>query len=1289
VVLIGVVAFALWGCDDDGNEPDCDDVEHPCEEAGARQCADDGSNAIWECREREDSCLAWAEVEACSEAQDCTAVEDVPTCVCDDECETEGAIYCVGDVVVECVSDGGCLVQEDQADCAAEGQTCEEGVDGARCTGCEDLCDEDGAQQCYRNVVQTCGISGDGCLDWLDEEDCDETGTECVEDGGEASCETTCEDQCDAEGDMRCQDNNAEICSEMDTGCLDWEVAVECNPEEGETCEMIGDTAECVGCTDECDEGTSRCAEDVLETCVRPEDGCAMWEVDTDCTTTGVGGHCVTLTDSEATCMWLEGGDSCDDPMVVDSFPFDLSGEDFTAMFADDMTVNGEGCVEFEDAGVVEAVFAVDMTAGQVLRLRELGEIDVVMSVMSTCEEGAACLLSEDLGELDGHLYTADADGRVFVIVEAYYPDSDMVAFDFRMDLGDREVCDDLVDNDLDALADCDDSDCFGIAPCDVAELNCRDDADNDVDGMTDCEDTDCMETYACIPEHGIYQLFDVEDVDLVGHSLTFTPNDTAEFDYSYVVADGVDAFGYEVGSGTATRELVLRDDGFEEYRFANLPSFEFYGTTYGTVFVSSNGYLTFGRGSDAFTTSVEAFFTLPIIAGLRSDLDPTHESSGGDPVVTVDDSAERVVVTYQNVPRWYFGDPTGPNDVQIALNADGTIEIFFVNIDAETAIVGIGAGSGTGEFPAETDFVEAPPEACDDDEDNDFDGLVDCDDSDCFGVAPCDLAELNCTDGEDNDGDTATDCADTDCAADPTCLPRRGIFQLFDDEAIDLAGHSITFTPAVDGFTWEVGDDVVAFPYAVGTGTATAVLDLDDDASAEYTFANLPEFELYGTAYASVFVSSNGYLTFGEGSESTSTSVDGFFALPIVAGLRRDLDPSSPSTAGDAVVTVDDSAERLVVTFQNVPRYTFGDPPGPNDFQMALNADGSIELYYINIDAPTAIVGIGSGDDTGTYPDETDFVVILGEVCDDDVDNDGDLLADCDDPDCFGVAPCDVAELNCDDDADNDGDHLADCDDPDCFGVAPCDVAEANCTDGEDNDGDTLIDCEDTDCAADLSCLRTGIYEIFDVIFHADPTDIAGHSITFTPAAGDPAGYTWETDGGIDAFPYAVGTGTATETLDLGNDEAVEYDFVNLPEFELYGIAYSSVFVSSNGCLTFGAGSSATPNINPAIDLGAFFSLPVVAGLRRDLDPTLPSTAGDPVITIDDSAGRLVVTYQNIPRFYGADPTGPNDFQMVLNADGSVEIYYVAVNVPTAIVGIGSGGVAEPFPAETNFVLP
>ncbi len=110
-------------------------------------------------------------------------------------------------------------------------------------------------------------------------------------------------------------------------------------------------------------------------------------------------------------------------------------------------------------------------------------------------------------------------------------------------------------------------------------------------------------------------------------------------------------------------------------------------------------------------------------------------------------------------------------------------------------------------------------------------------------------------------------------------------------------------------------------------------------------------------------------------------------------------------------------------------------------------------------------------------------------EACAGTVDEDGDGLVDCDDPDCDGQCPerCDngrdddgdgdvdcrdadctgaACPEDCDDGADQDGDRLIDCDDPDC--ARP--ECPERCTGGRDDDGDNLVDCEDPDCLGQCS---------------------------------------------------------------------------------------------------------------------------------------------------------------------------------------------------------------------------
>jgi hypothetical protein len=94
-------------------------------------------------------------------------------------------------------------------------------------------------------------------------------------------------------------------------------------------------------------------------------------------------------------------------------------------------------------------------------------------------------------------------------------------------------------------------------------------------------------------------------------------------------------------------------------------------------------------------------------------------------------------------------------------------------------------------------------------------------------------------------------------------------------------------------------------------------------------------------------------------------------------------------------------------------------------------------------------------------------------EICDDNIDNDGDLQIDCFDDDCVNSVKC-INSNNqieiCTDLIDNDGDGVVDCDDADCQSSPACNTSEI-CTDLQDNDGDGKIDCFDSDCDNDPAC--------------------------------------------------------------------------------------------------------------------------------------------------------------------------------------------------------------------------
>ncbi|MHC4838714.1 MAG: S8 family serine peptidase, partial [Planctomycetota bacterium] len=70
----------------------------------------------------------------------------------------------------------------------------------------------------------------------------------------------------------------------------------------------------------------------------------------------------------------------------------------------------------------------------------------------------------------------------------------------------------------------------------------------------------------------------------------------------------------------------------------------------------------------------------------------------------------------------------------------------------------------------------------------------------------------------------------------------------------------------------------------------------------------------------------------------------------------------------------------------------------------------------------------------------------------------------------CNGLCEPPVPE-DCRNGVDDDGDGLVDCDDPDCADDTACPPSTEDCTNGVDDDGDGLVDCEDPDCGKDPAC--------------------------------------------------------------------------------------------------------------------------------------------------------------------------------------------------------------------------
>jgi hypothetical protein len=144
--------------------------------------------------------------------------------------------------------------------------------------------------------------------------------------------------------------------------------------------------------------------------------------------------------------------------------------------------------------------------------------------------------------------------------------------------------------------------------------------------------------------------------------------------------------------------DLGLSDDDFVQ---VPLPfTFPFCATDYNSVFVGSNGFLTFGSGDTDFTESVAELLAFePRIAPWWDDLNP----AAGGTITALPDGAD-FLVSWNNVPEFAVANS---NSFSVRLRSDGSYTVEYGNVDAVDGIAGRSEGNGAAN-PGETDLSTA-----------------------------------------------------------------------------------------------------------------------------------------------------------------------------------------------------------------------------------------------------------------------------------------------------------------------------------------------------------------------------------------------------------------------------------------------------------------------------------------------------------------------------------------------------------------------------------------------------
>lgn len=185
------------------------------------------------------------------------------------------------------------------------------------------------------------------------------------------------------------------------------------------------------------------------------------------------------------------------------------------------------------------------------------------------------------------------------------------------------------------------------------------------------------------------------DEFDLQFKRIAFWPNGPTAYDVRRVVMT-------DFPTNPADGERIwLNDDDFERIDLTEGKEVILFGVPYSSLYVASNGRITFGGSDGAYEESLSEHFSLPGISAFFDDLNPAE---GGK--VSYREESDRVAVTYQNVPEY---GTSNLNNFQIELFYDGRIRVTYLGMAATDAIVGVSAGSGTPLGFVETDLSGAP----------------------------------------------------------------------------------------------------------------------------------------------------------------------------------------------------------------------------------------------------------------------------------------------------------------------------------------------------------------------------------------------------------------------------------------------------------------------------------------------------------------------------------------------------------------------------------------------------
>ena len=428
--------------------------------------------------------------------------------------------------------------------------------------------------------------------------------------------------------------------------------------------------------------------------------------------------------------------------------------------------------------------------------------------------------------------------------------------------------------------------------------------------------------------------------------------------------------------------------------------TFPFYGASNTTVFVSSNGLMTFGTANTTFTNS--DLTAVPPQAAIAPFWDDQHTAGGvaGSNVffqVTGAGANQHLTVQW-NAVRFFSGGTAGDTiTYQAQLFADGRIQLNYLDLTSGSAAGNNGASSTVGIKDAGTQgsnrlllafnngpnaFVGtgqstliSPPNPTPDF----YSFTANAGDVITLGaeVQGVGTANVELRDGANAVLASGIAATNLDSVINNFVIGAGGTYYarvsspnsalqynlvVTRNAAFDTEDNNTAATAqpidgnrgALGGIAPQMSYLAAAVPFAFedisGTGTVIAGLNGTDDTSVSIPIGF--SFPFYGTSNANVSVSSNGLLTFG-GTDASFTNSD-LTNTPSLAAISPFWDDQfvtgSPTSSVLYEVLGSGSNAHLTIQWNQVSFFSGGTAGDTLTYQAQLFADGRIQLNYLDL---------------------------------------------------------------------------------------------------------------------------------------------------------------------------------------------------------------------------------------------------------------------------------------------------------------------------------------------------